>query len=60
MMTSKAILPDGTELWGNNDNTFRSGMRLFYPPESISVYCQSGDCNYDMLVKDLPTPVPES
>jgi len=41
MMTGRAIERDG---------------QLYYHPDDISVYCESGACNYDQKLSSLPTP----
>lgn len=32
--------------------------QIYYHPNALSVYCVSGDCNWDHKLSDLKTPVP--
>jgi hypothetical protein len=42
MMTSRSVVgPDG---------------ELYYHPDAVSVHCQSGSCNWDCLLAELPNP----
>lgn len=54
MMTSGAI-KDST-LSNSNSPWYKD---LYYHPDALSVYCTSADCNYDMLLQNLKTPIPE-
>ena len=29
---------------------------VYYHPRAVSVYCESGSCNYDRLLEQLPSP----
>lgn len=54
MMTSGAIKN------GSINNTTSPWYRdLYYHAEALSVYCTSGDCNYDMPLANLKTPIPK-
>jgi hypothetical protein len=48
MMTSQSV-----------DLGFGTAPRMiYYHPDAISVYCVSGDCNWDHKLSELTTPVP--
>ena len=38
-------------------NAIPTGKSYYYPPDAVSVFCVSGDCNYDMPLAALKTPV---
>jgi len=44
MMTSRSITSNG---------------KIYYHPEAISVYCESGDCNWDRKLNQIPSPSKE-
>jgi hypothetical protein len=54
MMTSKAIkdssIASTTSPWYKD---------LYYHPDALSVYCTSANCNYDMPLGNLKTPIPD-
>jgi hypothetical protein len=54
MMTSRAIRNGAMT---NNHSPFYRD--LYYPPDSLSIYCVSANCNYDMILNTLTTPIPE-
>ena len=53
MMTSNAIRNGGI-----NDIRSPFYTDLYYHPDSISVYCTNVNCNYDMQLIRLTTPIP--
>lgn len=54
MMTSHAIMDDGTPFVWPCDKE-----KIYYHRTGISVYCTNADCNWDHLLSDLTTPIPE-
>jgi uncharacterized protein (DUF2225 family) len=32
---------------------------LYYHPSALSIYCSNANCNYDVLLQDLKTPIPK-
>lgn len=56
MMTSGAITKDGTEATGMD---VVRGKELYYKSSAISIYCVSAVCEYDALLEEFPTQVPE-
>lgn len=54
MMTSGAIKNGAV-----NSTTSPWYKDLYYHPDSLSIYCVSANCNYDMPLANLKTPIPE-
>jgi len=49
-MTSRAI----------ENHDFHTGEKAWlYRSDALSLYCQSGDCNYDIPLGQIPYPAPE-
>ena len=52
MMTSGAIEANGAEpIYPFGDRV------LYYRPKALFVHCSSGDCNYDMPLANLMSPI---
>ena len=55
MMTSGAITSDGLKPFAEQ----LTSEGLYYHPDAVSVYCVSASCNFDKLLREIPTPVPQ-